>query len=222
MEAVSLPPTALFQGISPEDIQGMLHCLQAVEKTYQRGETIFHCGQEIHQLGLVLSGSVIIQREDLWGNSSLIGRVGPGQIFAEIYACIPGEPMMVNVMAAEPARVLFLDVQRVLQVCSSACSFHHAMVQNLLQITAQKNLQLSRRMLYTAPKTIRGRLLTFLSDQVQEAGSRTVTIPLNRQQLADYLGVDRSALSAELSKMQKDGILTYQKNTFHLSEKDPW
>lgn len=223
MNFSSLPPTALFRGISQEELQTMLHCLQAVEKTYARGEMIFCCGQTTRKLGLVLSGSVMIQRDDLWGKSSLIGRVETGQIFGEIYACIPGEPMLVNVIAAEKAKVLFLDIQRVMQVCSNACAFHHTMVTNLLQIVAQKNLQLSRRILYTAPKTIRGRLLTFLSDQVQEAGSCTVTIPFSRQQLADYLGVDRSALSAELSKMQKDGILTYEKNTFHLSTTEvPW
>lgn len=215
-----LPPTALFRGISPEEMETMLHCLQAVQKTYARGETIFSCGQQIRKLGLVLSGSVMIQRDDLWGNSSLIGRVESGQIFGETYACIPGEPLMVNVVAAEKTEVLFLEIQRVMQVCSNACAFHHTMVQNLLQIMSQKNLQLSRRILYTAPKTIRGRLLTFFSDQVREAGSCTVTVPFSRQQLADFLGVDRSALSAELSKMQRDGLLTYQKNTFHLSEVD--
>lgn len=220
MQVSSLPPAALFRGISQEELQTMLHCLQAAEKTYDRGETIFCCGQPIRQLGLVLSGSVMIQRDDLWGNSSLIGRVETGQIFGEVYACIPGEALLVDVIAAEKSKVLFLEIQRVMQTCCHDCGFHHTLVRNLMQIMSQKSLQLSRRILYTSPKTIRGRLLTFFSDQVQEAGSCTVTIPFSRQQLADYLSVDRSALSAELSKMQKDGILTYEKNTFHLTHAD--
>ena len=143
---------------------------------------------------------------------------GAGQIFAETYACVPGERLMVNVRAAEPVRVLFLDVGKVLHVCSGACSCHNKLIRNLLSISAQKNLNLSRRILHTSSKTIRGRILSYLSYQSMRAGSREFQIPFNRQQLADYLGVDRSAMSSELGKMQKEGILRTERNYFCLLE----
>lgn len=110
--------------------------------------------------------------------------------------------------------VLFLNAARLLQTCPNSCVHHNRLIKNLLQISAQKNLTLSRRMLHTSSKFIRGRLLSYFSQERLRHGSLQFTIPFNRQQLADYLGVDRSALSNELSKMRRDGILIYEKNTF--------
>ena len=123
---------------------------------------------------------------------------------------------MVNVVAAEPAQILFLNVGRVLHACSNACGHHTALIHNLLTLSAQKNLNLSRKIFHTSPKTIRGRLLSYLSYQSMRSGSSTFTIPFNRQQLADYLNVDRSALSNELSKMQRDGLIQVERNHFTL------
>ncbi len=209
-----LSATTLFQGATPKETEQMLSCLQARERAFQRDELIYRAGDKAAALGLVLEGSVLIENDDVWGNRSVLDRVEPGQIFAETYACVPGERMMVNVRAAQAVRILFLDVGKVLTVCSEACSCHQKLIRNLLSISAQKNLNLSRRIFHTSAKTIRGRLLSYLSWQSVQAGSRTFEIPFNRQQLADYLGVDRSAMSAELGKMQKEGLLRTERNHF--------
>ena len=195
----------------------MLNCLGAAERGYTKGEQIYHSGDYVSDLGMVLSGSVLIQTDDLWGNTTVLDRIGPGQIFAETYACVPGEPLMVDVVAAEGTQVLFLNVERVLRVCSHTCAHHSKLIRNLLLLSAQKNLNLSRKIFYTSSKTIRGRLLSYLSYQARRNGTPSFTIPFNRQQLADYLNVERSALSNELSKMQRDGLLVVEKNHFTLT-----
>ena len=201
---------------SPAEIDAMLQCLGTEEKEYEKGEIIFHAGDVIHSIGLVLTGRVQIENDDLWGNKSVLESVGPGFAFAESYACLPGEPLMVSAIAAEPSRILFLDTGRVLTAYPSACSHHSRLVQNLLYISSQKNLNLSRRIFHTSSKSIRSRLLSYLSFQAAKAGSQDFYIPFNRQQLADYLSIDRSAMSAELSKMRKEGILETDKNHFVL------
>lgn len=215
-----LAGTALFQGVSPSDLKSMLHCLEAEEKFYEKGSTILHAGNPVSFLGLVLSGRISVENDDPWGNKSILDSVGPGFVFAETYACIPGEPLMVNVVASEASAVLFLKAGRIFTTCPLACPHHHLLIRNLLAISAQKNLNLSRRIFHTSSKSIRGRLLSYLSFQASRNQSRDFTIPFNRQQLADYLSVDRSALSAELSKMQKEGLLTAAKNHFVLHGAD--
>lgn len=208
----------LFRGTTEEEARAMLGCLGAFTRQYEKGETICRAGEATQNMGLVLRGSVNIESDDVWGNRSILGQAGPGELFAEAYAGIPGEALLVNVVAAGRCEVLFLDAARLLTTCASSCAHHSRLIRNLLQITAQKNLALSRRILHTSAKTIRGRLLSYLSEQAKKAGSYRFTIPFNRQQLADYLSVDRSALSNELSKMQSDGLLTYEKNTFVLRQ----
>lgn len=213
-----LTSSPLFQGIMQEEIKKILLCLKARECHFQKGEFLYRSGDRIHEFGIVLSGSISIEHDDLWGNRTVLDCIGPGRVFAETYACVSGEALMVNVAALEAADVLFLDMHNLLQVCSSACAYHQRMIRNLLLITAQKNLNLSRRSLHTAPKSIRGRLLSYLSYQVLQQGRRDFRIPFNRQQLADYLNVDRSALSAELSRMQKEGLLRTERNHFVILE----
>ena len=197
----NLCQTPLFLGIKEED---------------SRGEVILPEGVPITKLGVVRNGKVLMEHSDVWGNNSVLGHAASGAVFGEAYACAPEESLLIRVIAAEETTVLFLDMQRIWNPCSDACPFHIQLLRNLLTISAKKNLQLSRRILHTGAKTIRGRLLSYFSDCSKRAGSRTFSIPYNRQQLADYLGVDRSAMCSELSKMQKDGILWYQKNQFRL------
>ena len=214
MDPVQLTETALFCGISPGETEALLACLGAQRRKYAKGEQILRAGDTVESLGLVLSGRVLIQNNDLWGNTAVLDSIGPGQIFAETYACTLGEPLMVDVTAAEPVQVLFLSAARVLRPCDQACGFHSRLIRNLLAISSQKNLRLSRKIFHTAPKTIRGRLLTYLSDQAIRTGSRSFSIPFDRQQLADYLNVDRSALSAELGKLRREGVLSAERNRF--------
>ena len=216
-----LSNTLLFRGITPEEIEGMMACLDGHVKKYNKGEMIYHSGEIIRKAGLVLSGSVHIENDDLWGNKTILAHVGVGQVFAETYVCIPGEPLMIQVVAAEPVEVLFLNLGQGTRTCVKNCAFHGRLIQNLLMISAQKNLNLSRRIFYTSSKSIRGRLLSYLSDQATRTGSLEFEIPFNRQQLADFLGVDRSAMSNELGKMQKEGLLRVSKRYFCLNEANP-
>lgn len=208
----------LFRGMTLEEIDALLSCLNAKARACKKGEIILMEGAPTEQLGVVLSGRVIIEMSDVWGNNSVLSSVAPGGTFAEAYACIPGEPLMVNVVAAEDSTVLLLNARRVLTPCSHACACHAGLIRNLLTLCAGKNLQLSRRMMHTSPKRIRTRLLSYFSECIKRSGSYAFDIPYNRQQLADYLNVERSALSNELSLMRQDGILRYDKNHFVVSE----
>ena len=216
MDVACLAQTPLFRGSTPEEVASMLACLGAVQRAYQKGAVIYCAGDTVQSMGLILSGSVHIESGDVWGNRSILDQAGPGQVFAETYACLPDEPLMVSVTAAADTQVLFLQTSRVLQTCTSACAHHARLIRNLLAISAQKNLILSRRIFHTSPKTIRGRLLSYLSFQSLRQGSRSFTIPFNRQQLADYLSVDRSDLSNELGNMQREGLIAFHKNSFEL------
>ena len=168
---------------------------------------------------MVLSGRVIIEMGDVWGNNSVLSSVGAGGIFAEAYACVPGEPLMVNVTAAEDTEVLLLHIGQVLEPCAKVCPRHLRLLRNLLTLSAGKNLQLSRRVLHTSPKSIRKRLLSYFSECIKRTGSYEFDIPYNRQQLADYLSVERSALSNELSLMQRDGLSGMRKTILMLWSK---
>lgn len=210
--SVQLSDTQLFLGLTEKEITTLLQCLHARQKMYRKGEIILSEGKPTRQMGIVLSGMAVISSSDVWGVNSILGSASPGTVFAEAYACSPGEPLMISVYASEDTSVLFLDIHRVLSSCTSACRFHARLIRNLLTVCASKNLQLSRRILHTSSKSIRGRLLSYFSECVKKTGSLSFEIPYSRQQLADYLSVDRSALSNELSKMQKDGLIQYHRN----------
>lgn len=221
MDYLFLSQTPLFRGASPEEVEAMLTCMRSEVREFPRDCVIYRAGDVVSAMGLILSGSVSIENVDVWGNRTLLDRARSGQVFAETYTCVPGEPLMISVVAAEPTKVLFLDMTRVLHLCSNACSFHAKLIRNLLTIASQKNIHLSRRIFHTSAKSIRGRLLSYLSFQAVQQGSREFTIPFNRQQLADYLSVDRSALSNELSKMQRDGLVRVERSRFVLVGVEP-
>lgn len=210
---MDLTQTSLFSGISQADLSNLLSCLAAVERRYSKGAVILAEGEPTQWMGLVLEGRAIISCADVWGKSSILGFAEPGSVFGEAYACVPGEALLISVCAAEETRVLFLNVGKLLTVCGNACPFHARLIRNLLTISAGKNLQLSRRIFHTTPKSIRGRLQSYFSECAKKSGSLTFSLPFNRQQLADYLGVDRSAMSSELSKMQRDGLIQVQGGT---------
>ncbi|MGC4018423.1 MAG: Crp/Fnr family transcriptional regulator [Muricomes sp.] len=210
--------TGLFAGVTEEETKTMLECLGAEEKKFPKEYTIYHMGQTIKRMGLLLKGGVNIIRTDIWGNANIIGHILPGDVFAETYACNPNEPMMSDAITTMESSVLFLDVGKVVQTCESCCSHHDRLTRNLLKVMSMKNLNLSQKINHITPKTIRERLLSYLSWEAIKQGKQRIDIPFSRQQLADYLSVDRSALSSELSKMQKEGLLSYKKNHFVLQE----
>ncbi len=211
-----LVKTALFKGMTEEELPEILKCLGGRIKTFMRGDVIYHAGDTVSDMGLVLSGGVNIVVNYYWGGSNIFGHVFPGQIFAESYAAVPGTELLCDAVAAEKTEVLFLNAERVLSPCEKPCPFHNRLVRNLLKISAEKNISLTVRMTHTASKLIRDRLLSYLSEQATLNGTACFTIPFSRQQLADYLGVERSALSNELSKMKRDGLIEYKKNSFKL------
>ena len=211
-----LTRTPLFEGSSLDEITGMLGCLNAHERHYSRDERIHRIGDVIGTVGLVLEGSVRIESVDVHGNVSVLGVRGPGSMFGEAYAAVPNEPLLVDVVAAEDCTVLFLNLAKVLTTCPRSCANHARTSRNMTAIIARQSLALSRRIIHVTPKSIREKVLAYLSDEAERAGSHEFDIPFDRQQLADYLGVDRSALSAELSRMARAGILETQRSHFIL------
>ena len=215
---MNLSNTQLFRGLEEAEITSLLGCLNATTRSFQKGEVILSEGNITENIGILLSGLAVISCNDIWGNTSILGHVAPGSVFAEVYACIPGEPMLVTVSAVEDTSILFMNVGRVLATCTNACPFHTRLVRNLLTVCAYRSLQLSQRIQHTSSKSIRGRLMSYFSDCSKHDGSNSFLIPYTRQQLADYLNVDRSTMCNELSKMQKDGIIEYSKNQFLLKD----
>ena len=213
---MNLSNTQLFRGLEEAEITSLLDCLNATTRSFQKGEVILSEGNITENIGILLSGLAVISCNDIWGNTSILGHVAPGSVFAEVYACIPGEPMLVTVSAVEDTSVLFMNVGRILATCTNACPFHTKLVRNLLTVCAHRSLQLSQRIQHTSSKSIRGRLMSYFSECSKHAGSNSFLIPYNRQQLADYLNVDRSTMFNELSKMQRDGIIEYDKNRISL------
>ena len=198
MNYLFLTKTAFFNRLSENEIKTILNCLGAYQKSFKKSEFIYHSGDTVSDMGLVLSGSVNIVVNYYWGSSNIFNHIG----------------------VAEKTEVLFINVERVLSVCENQCSFHNRLLRNLLKNSAQKNISLATRMMHTASKFIRDRLLSYFSEQAILNGSNTFTVPFSRQQLADYLGVDRSAMSNELSKMKRDGLIDYHKNDFILISND--
>ena len=212
--------TPLMRGLTDREIVEVLHCLSAAERSFGRGETLFRAGDILRTLGVVLEGTVCLEKVDFWGNRSLLAQVGPGEIFGEVYACEPGRPLHVDVTAGEAGKALLLDVERLLRTCTSACPFHTRLIRNLLGVVAGRAYGLSRKLEHVSGRTTRAKLLSYLSEQAERAGSGRFSIPFSRQELADYLAVDRSAMSTELGKLRKEGVLTCDKNRFELTDNE--
>ena len=214
MDMRQLQKSMLFRGMTEPEITKALQALEAHEKRYEKGETLLTAGSVTERMGLVLEGSVTIESNDAWGNRTIISHVGCGQVFAETYALLENEPMLVDVMASEDCRILFLRSGRIQSLQNSPNPWALKYITNLLTISMHKNLILSGRSFHTAPKTIRGRVMAYLNSVSLQKGSREFDIPFDRQQLADYLNLERSALSKELGKMQREGLISCRKNHF--------
>ena len=211
-----LKKTKLFAGVGDEEILAMLDCLQAVTGRYAKGSYIFRQGENIHDISVLVEGRIHIQRDDYWGNRSIINVLNTGEMFGEAYAA-PGSGAIVNdVVAVEDSTVIFFNVKKILTVCSSACRFHSLVVQNLFLAISEKNRMLMQKLDHMSKRSTREKLISYLSEEAGKQNRGTFEIPFNRQQLADYLSVDRSAMSNELCKMRDEGLLIFQKNRFTL------
>ena len=215
----------LFRGIDRAQLMDLLDCLGTSSRRYQKGETVFQQGDRTSRFGLVVSGMVHIVKEEFWGNRTIVGLARAGEVFAESYACLASEPLEVSVLAAADTEILFMDAARAATACSEACGAHGTLSRNLLSMLAGRNLSLTRKMGHMAHRSTREKLLSYLSAQAVAAGRPEFDIPLNRQQLADYLAVDRSAMSTVLGELRDQGVLTFRKNHFHLlreMDREPW
>lgn len=206
----------LFEGIRGEDLPGLLGCLGAKMISAKKGQVIFREGDAPTFVGVLLTGSVQLLREDYYGNRSIFTQIGPKQLFGESYAFSGAQALPVSVVADEDSQILLLDGFRITARCSKDCEFHNRVIFNLLRVVATKNLVLHQKIQVTSKRTTREKLMAYLLHQAKLHGSNSFTIPYDRQALADYLEVDRSGLSAEISKMRKEGIIECDKSFFRL------
>lgn len=210
-----LKRTQIFAGVGDSEIESMLSCLGARLKTYKKGEYVFRQGEHITDITVLAEGNLHIQKDDYWGNRSILGEISKGEMFGEAYAYDSGA-MLNDVVAVEDSTVIFFDVKRILTSCSNACRFHSIVVQNLFFAISEKNRKLVQKIGHMSKRTTREKLISYLSEQAKKQNSGVFTIPFNRQQLADFLSVDRSAMSNELCKMRDEGLLEFEKNQFKL------
>lgn len=206
----------LFAWIKPEDLDAMLVCLGYQVRTFCKGETIVMEEEDIKYIGIILDGAVDMIKEDLWGNKTMLVRMRKDELFGETFACGQDSLSVVTFVVAEDASILFLPFDRVMHTCTMTCVFHHRLVENMVHIIASKNRDLMRKVEVISKKTLREKLLAYLSIQSELHQSRYFEIPLGRVELADYLCADRSALTRELANMKADGLIDYDKNMFRI------
>ena len=207
---------SLFDGIHMEDLSTLLDCIGGNTVSACKGQALFREGDPATHIGMVLSGAVQLVREDYYGNRSIVAQVGPAELFGETYACAGAEALPVSIVADEDSEVLLMDCRRITTTCCNACAFHNRIIFNLLKLVASKSLVFDQKIQITSKRTTREKLMTYLLEQAKLQGSSTFSIPFDRQELADYLEVDRSGLSAEISKLRREGILESEKNRFTL------
>lgn len=212
----TIQSSQLFSGVSENELAAMLSCLNAERKSFSKDAFVLRAGDTSEEIGLVLSGSVLIIQEDIWGNRNILSKAVAGETFAAAFACAPGSVLNVSVISDSPTSVMFFNVKRILSICPSACSHHSRIIRNLLGELAENNLRCSEKLTHMGQRTTRAKLMSYFSAEAQRFGKYEFDIPFSRQQLADYLAVERSGLSLELGKMRKDGLLDFHKNHFIL------
>lgn len=211
-----LAASPLFRGLTAAEIQSACDCLSPLRRRYGKGAYILRAGDTVSSICVLARGAVHIVREDVWGDRRILQTIAPGELFGESYACLPERPLAVSAVAAADADVLLISARKLLRPCPNGCAFHARLIGNLVGILAGKNLFLTQKLDQVTQKTIRKKVMAYLSYEAVRQGGPFFRIPFDRQQLADYLAVDRSALSAELGRMREEGILSFQKNWFSL------
>ncbi len=205
----------LFAGMDQAEIQELFACLSAKVRAIQKDEILISAGDKPEAIGVVLSGSVYVIQEDYWGNRTILTAIGPGSLFGEAFSCAQAESSPVSVVARQDGDVLMIDCKKIL-FPSDSCVLHSALLSNLMKVLASKNILLTQKIKHITKKTTREKVMSYLSECAVTMGRNSFEIPFNRQELADYLSVERSALSCTLSKMRKDGIIAYHKNKFQI------
>ncbi len=211
-----LKRTKLFSGVGDDDILSMLNCLNTTVREYNKGEYAFRQGEYIRNLMILAEGRLHIQKEDYWGNLNILNEIRPGEMFGEAYIVPNSGTLMNDVISVGTSTVLFFDLERILTVCPSACPFHTRIIKNMFYTISDKNKSLVQKLSYMSERSTREKLLSYLSDESKRQNSSSFSISFNRQQLADFLSVDRSAMSNELCKLRNEGILDFYKSEFTL------
>jgi len=211
-----LKRTQLFSGVSETEISAMLHCLQARMLTIRKGEYVYREGEHLENISVLVKGKLLVQNNDFWGNRNIINVLHVGEMFGEAYVAPESGTLPNDVVAEEDSIVIFFNVRKILTVCSAACRFHSMVIQNLFFAISEKNRKLVQKIGHMSKRSTRAKLLSYLSDEAKRHNSSHFTIPFTRQQLSDFLCVDRSAMSNELCKMRDEGLLEFEKNQFTL------
>lgn len=211
--AAALP---LFRGISDTDRTALLGCLKTYSRTYKKGEYIHLEQDHIRDVGIVCSGLVHILKEDVWGHLTLLSYTEPGGLFGETSALCREQASHVSFMAAAETEVLFLPLNHVLTPCKKQCDFHAVVAKNLCAMLGENNLRLMEKIEIAAKNSLREKILAFLSIQAEKQGTKYITVPLNRTEMASFLHANRSAMTRTLSEMQSDGLIEFDGNTFVL------
>lgn len=203
-----------MDGIESGDFEKLSRCVEAHAQTYLKGDWILLMGDAVRNVGLILSGSVKIMKESPDGNTAILTELGSAALFGEVFACAGIRQSPVSVQAAQDCEVLWLNFQKIVVTCASACDFHSRLIRNMLRIIAQKNLLLNQKIDILSKRTTREKLLMFFD--TQRGASRKFTVPYNREEMARALCVDRSAMSGELCRMRDEGLIRFHKNEFEL------
>lgn len=206
----------LLIGVDMQDLAVLMKDMAVRRKDYAKGEYVFLGGDKIDCIGVVLQGTVHIVQEDYWGNCNILRQVRPGGLFGEAFSCLGGAVSTVSVVAQEACELAFIDIGRIIRAGTVQPKAQAQIAANLLAIMARRNMELTEKIRYMSQRSMRKKLMFYLSDEARRQGSPTFSIPFTRQQLADYLSVNRSAMSAELGKMKKEGLISFSKERFTL------
>lgn len=211
-----LKRTLMFAGVGEAEIASMLSCLDARLYKYKKGEYVLRQGEHLSDITILVDGTLHIQKDDYWGNRSILGQIAVGEMFGEAYVAPESSGLLNDVVAVEDSSIIFFDVKRIITTCTCACRFHSLVVQNMFFAISEKNRKLVQKLGHMSKRSTREKLISYLSEEANRQNSANFVIPFNRQQLADFLSVDRSAMSNELCKMRDDGLIEFDKNNFKL------
>ena len=208
--------SAFFKNISKADLPSLLGCLSAKVRLYQKGSYIFFAGDKSHFLGIVQAGVAAVIKENEDGTRNIISKLGIAEMFGEAYMLKGEKSTPVSVIALEECEVLLLDYNKITTVCPATCAFHIQVIKNMTELLVEKVVMLSNKLNIVSKKTIREKLMAFLKMQRDYTKSDKFVINYSREQLADFLYIDRSAMSRELGKMRNDGLIRFNKNEFEI------
>ena len=216
MNYAILKKVKLFEGLSEQELEAVLQCLNAKTQKYTKENIIMLSGDNVKDVGIIVSGSIMIIKEDVAGRQNILAHLSEADTFGEVFACAGIKTSPVTVVVSSDCEVVFVEYKRLITTCNSSCNFHAKIIQNMLQLIAQKSLELNKKIDYLIINSMRQKLVMYLLEQYTIQQKNSFEVPLSRSELADFLNVDRSAMSRELGRMRNDGLINFNKNMFTL------